>query len=380
MPTKGKYMQEMAVRIVLHALEASANRYRRHIVPLLSVGIDFYLRVFVRVYTSPAEVKKASLKTSLVYQSLGCGSFHLQPAGRFHAPQRGAGSGHFSAPTGPTCPPKCAETGSGFRVGGPIWSAPMHDMEWVLEALRRAEEEEDGKGPLALPTRCDSIDSTCMLACFLRVVECMMAGVACVSTSRAYRTHLQHAHTSKPQGAHGGPFDGRVGGAAGRAPALHAQRPGRHAPLHLPQHGPVQGKKDVGGWVCCALSFWHSRRMGYYSTHTPSLPPTTRTHTGRAHQRGVPRLEPAQGADGHQDGRPAGRGVGHHAVLGGEAPRGGPGAEGEQPRGQDPGPGARAAGQLQHPAAAPGPKKKVKRFPPNPEAFWGPKARARGSK
>ena len=24
-----------------------------------------------------------------------------------------------------------------------------------------------------------------------------------------------------------------------------------------------------------------------------------------------------------------------------------------------------------------GPKKKVKRFPPNPEAFWGPKARAR---
>ena len=26
-----------------------------------------------------------------------------------------------------------------------------------------------------------------------------------------------------------------------------------------------------------------------------------------------------------------------------------------------------------------GPKKKVKRFPPNPEAFWGPKARARGS-
>lgn len=26
-----------------------------------------------------------------------------------------------------------------------------------------------------------------------------------------------------------------------------------------------------------------------------------------------------------------------------------------------------------------GPKKKVKRFPPNPEAFWGPKARARSS-
>lgn len=154
MPTKGKYMHEMAVRIVLHALESSANRYRRHIVPLLSVGIDFYLRVFVRVYTSAAEVKKAPLKTSLVYQSLGCGSFYLQPTGRFHEAQRGSGNGHYSGATGPTCPPACPETGSHFRVGGPIWSAPMHDLEWVLEALRRAEEEEPQKGALALPTRC----------------------------------------------------------------------------------------------------------------------------------------------------------------------------------------------------------------------------------
>lgn len=154
MPTKGKYMHEMSVRTVLHALESSANRYRRHIVPLLSVGIDFYLRVFVRVYTSPAEVKKAALKTSLVYQSMGCGSFYLQPTGRFHPPTRGQGNGHYSGATGPTCPPQCPETGSGFRVGGPIWSAPMHDLEWVLEALRRAEEEEPQKGPLALPTRC----------------------------------------------------------------------------------------------------------------------------------------------------------------------------------------------------------------------------------
>lgn len=147
-------MHEMSVRTVLHALESSANRYRRHIVPLLSVGIDFYLRVFVRVYTSAAEVKKAALKTSLVYQSMGCGSFYMQPIGRFQPPTRGQGNGHYSGATGPTCPPQCPETGSAFRVGGPIWSAPMHDMEWVLEALRRAEEEEPQKGPLALPTRC----------------------------------------------------------------------------------------------------------------------------------------------------------------------------------------------------------------------------------
>lgn len=154
MPTKGRYMHEMAVRIVLHTIESSANRYRRHIVPLLSVGVDFYLRVFVRVFTSPAEVKKATLKTSMVYQSLGCGTFYLQPCGRFHEAKGGSGSGgHYSCATGPTCPPACPDTGASFRVGGPMWSAPMHDVEWVLEALRRAEEEPPEKGPLALPTR-----------------------------------------------------------------------------------------------------------------------------------------------------------------------------------------------------------------------------------
>lgn len=140
MPTKARYMHEMAVRIVLQALETQANRYRRYIVPLLSVGIDFYLRVFVRVFTSPAEVKKASLKMAYVHQSLGCGSFYLQTAGKYSGD---AGNGSYQASTGPTCPPVCPETGAAFRLGGPIWSAPMHDMEWVLEALGRAEEQAD---------------------------------------------------------------------------------------------------------------------------------------------------------------------------------------------------------------------------------------------
>lgn len=49
-------MHEMSVRLVLAAIEAQANRYKRYIQPVLGVAVDFYLRVFVRVYTSPAEV------------------------------------------------------------------------------------------------------------------------------------------------------------------------------------------------------------------------------------------------------------------------------------------------------------------------------------
>jgi tRNA (guanine26-N2/guanine27-N2)-dimethyltransferase len=147
-PTKGKYMHEMSVRIVLNALELAANRYRRYIQPVLSVAVDFYCRVFVRVFTSPAEVKNSMLKLSYVYQSVGSPSFYLQPVGRLVG-------NNYQGSVGPACPAECPETGQGFRVGGPIWSAPIHDLEWVAEALERLEAHDDYApgGALALPTR-----------------------------------------------------------------------------------------------------------------------------------------------------------------------------------------------------------------------------------
>ncbi|CAI7889904.1 unnamed protein product [Closterium sp. NIES-53] len=33
------------------AHQSAANRFKRHIVPVLSVSVDFYIRVFVRVFT-----------------------------------------------------------------------------------------------------------------------------------------------------------------------------------------------------------------------------------------------------------------------------------------------------------------------------------------
>lgn len=57
-------------------------RHKRYIVPLLSLSIDFYVRVFVRVYVSPNDVKESSTKQSYIYQSQGCESFELQRVGR----------------------------------------------------------------------------------------------------------------------------------------------------------------------------------------------------------------------------------------------------------------------------------------------------------
>ena len=49
-----------ALRILLASLEGQAARSHRYIVPLVSLSIDYYIRVFVRVYTSPSEVKRSA--------------------------------------------------------------------------------------------------------------------------------------------------------------------------------------------------------------------------------------------------------------------------------------------------------------------------------
>lgn len=62
MSLRGKHCHEQALRIVLSSIETAANRYKRHIVPLLSVHMDFYVRMFVRVYTSAAQVPPSHCK------------------------------------------------------------------------------------------------------------------------------------------------------------------------------------------------------------------------------------------------------------------------------------------------------------------------------
>lgn len=56
-PLRMKSCHEMALRILLHCIEAHANRYGKYIEPLLSISADFYVRIFVRVYTSQAKCK-----------------------------------------------------------------------------------------------------------------------------------------------------------------------------------------------------------------------------------------------------------------------------------------------------------------------------------
>lgn len=47
-----------ALRLVLHTISTSAARYGKYIKPILSLSIDFYVRLFVQIYSAPIEVKK----------------------------------------------------------------------------------------------------------------------------------------------------------------------------------------------------------------------------------------------------------------------------------------------------------------------------------
>ncbi|RCV45533.1 hypothetical protein SETIT_9G462100v2 [Setaria italica] len=131
-PTKGKYCHEMALRILLASIESHANRYKRYIVPVLSVFMDFYVRVFVRVYTSASEIKNTPLKLSYIYQCVGCDSFHLQCLGRTVSKNN---SVKHAPAIGPAVSQECSDCGKKFNVGGPIWSAPIHDQDWVVSTL-----------------------------------------------------------------------------------------------------------------------------------------------------------------------------------------------------------------------------------------------------
>ncbi|TBU65737.1 N2,N2-dimethylguanosine tRNA methyltransferase [Dichomitus squalens] len=150
-PVKAEYCHEAALRLVLHTLATSAARYGRYIQPLLSLSIDFYVRIFVRVYSSPIDVKKVFSKTAIYYVCTGCQSFYEQPIGRMVENVSGKGNVnlHFKAHTGPPVSERCPECNSALHAAGPMWSGPLHDPEFVGSVLGHVESNEDKYGTSA---------------------------------------------------------------------------------------------------------------------------------------------------------------------------------------------------------------------------------------
>ncbi|KAH8739000.1 hypothetical protein FG386_003325 [Cryptosporidium ryanae] len=74
---KKPYCHEMSLRLLLNRIITSGAKYQKSVTPLLSVSVDFYVRVFVKVKKSAINCKNISSETGFVLQCTHCPSFHV---------------------------------------------------------------------------------------------------------------------------------------------------------------------------------------------------------------------------------------------------------------------------------------------------------------
>ncbi|KAL9007475.1 MAG: hypothetical protein Q9173_007268 [Seirophora scorigena] len=138
LPWKGPQSHEAGLRLILNAVATSAARYGLAIEPLLSLNVDFYVRLFIRIKRSPAEVKCLASKTMVAYNcDHGCGAFSIQYLA--HTREKEAKNGdkfHSHAlAQGPTATPRCEHCGFKTHVAGPMWGGPLHNPHFISRIL-----------------------------------------------------------------------------------------------------------------------------------------------------------------------------------------------------------------------------------------------------
>ncbi|KAG4304012.1 hypothetical protein PORY_002535 [Pneumocystis oryctolagi] len=128
------FCHEQALRIVLYTIASSAARYGRYITPLLSIFADFYVRIFVKIDTSPYNVKFLHSTSMMFYLCSGCHTFYNQPIGKTSSNKNPNTYKHFNS-QGPTITPNCEFCGFKCHIAGPMWSGPLHDKDFLKNTL-----------------------------------------------------------------------------------------------------------------------------------------------------------------------------------------------------------------------------------------------------
>ncbi|KAK0986108.1 RNA methyltransferase tRNA(m5U54)methyltransferase [Friedmanniomyces endolithicus] len=149
MPIKGAHSHEGGLRLVINSVATAAAKYGLAIEPLLSLSIDFYVRIFIRVTKSPADVKFLAGKTMLVYGcDTGCGAWHTQMLGR-NTRQTGKGPPNnppfkHGIALAPSTDHLCEHCNSKMHIAGPMWAGPILNrafVEKILNGAKHADQE-----------------------------------------------------------------------------------------------------------------------------------------------------------------------------------------------------------------------------------------------
>lgn len=140
LPLKGAFSHEGGLRLILHAVATSAAKYGIAIEPLLSLSIDFYARLFIRIHKQQQEVKLLAGTTMMVYNcDQGCGAWSTQLLARNQAKDAKNGNLVFKHgfAQGPSANPTCEHCGLKTHLGGPMWAGPLHNPYFVQRILDR---------------------------------------------------------------------------------------------------------------------------------------------------------------------------------------------------------------------------------------------------
>lgn len=140
----GQHSHEVGLRLILHAIESSAARYGLAMEPLLSLSIDFYVRVFVRIRKSPASVKFQAGKSMIAYNcDNGCGSWATQMLAKNKSVPNKKGGGTFYKhviASGPPSDRHCDYCGSMMHISGPMYGGRLHSPDFVKRVLAEVSE------------------------------------------------------------------------------------------------------------------------------------------------------------------------------------------------------------------------------------------------
>jgi tRNA (guanine26-N2/guanine27-N2)-dimethyltransferase len=138
-PIKGLHSHEGGLRLILHAIATTAARYGLAMEPLLSLSIDFYARVFVRIRKSPADVKFLAGKTMVVYNcDSGCGAWTTQLLAKNKLAPNKNGKGTFYKHVfalAPSAGEYCEHCGTKTHMAGPMYAGPLHSPAFIHRIL-----------------------------------------------------------------------------------------------------------------------------------------------------------------------------------------------------------------------------------------------------
>jgi tRNA (guanine26-N2/guanine27-N2)-dimethyltransferase len=138
LPVKAEYYHEVGLRLILNSIATTAAKYGIAMEPLLSLSIDYYARVFVRLKKSPADVKlQANKQMALFLCDYGCGSWSAQHFVRCQPflNRKGDTNFKFSSAQAPTADSLCEHCGFKKHIAGPMWGGPLHNPAFVQKIL-----------------------------------------------------------------------------------------------------------------------------------------------------------------------------------------------------------------------------------------------------